>query len=194
MNGKIDKFIIGAPEWAQKHLAALRLLMLNAGLQETVKWGGPVYVHKGNVVGLGAFKNFVSVWFFQGVFLSDPYGVLVSADDKTKALRQWRIRPDEHFNFDWMRQYVQEAILNDENGLKVAIRKAKPMEVPDVLLEALQSKPEWLQLFESMGTSHRNEYCAYVAEAKREETKLNRVQKVLDLISRKEGLNDKYKT
>ena len=62
------------------------------GLEETVKWGGPVYVADGkNIVGLGAFKSYFALWFFQGALLADQEKVLVNAQEgRTKALRQWR--------------------------------------------------------------------------------------------------------
>jgi len=193
MNGKIDAYINEAPEWAKVHLTVLRQILLSAGLQETVKWGAPVYVHKSNVVGLLAFKNFVSVWFFQGVFLADDAKVLVLADNKTKAQRQWRFAPSDTINPELVMQYVQEAIYNDAQGIKISPQKAKEIQVPDVLQDALSAKPELMHLFTSKSTSQRNEYCAYVAEAKRDETKVKRVQIVLNKLMSNEGLNDKYK-
>ena len=44
-----------------------------------------------NVAGLAGFKSYFGIWFFNGVFLKDEQGILISAQDgKTKSLRQWR--------------------------------------------------------------------------------------------------------
>ncbi len=61
-------------------------------MKETIKWGAPVYtLDYKNIVGLGAFKSYVGLWFFQGALLNDEKKKLINAqEDKTKALRQWR--------------------------------------------------------------------------------------------------------
>ena len=51
-------------------------------LEENVKWGTPVYSLNGkNVVGITAFKSYVGLWFFQGIFLKDPFKYLVNAQE-----------------------------------------------------------------------------------------------------------------
>ena len=116
----VDDYIASAPEWAAKHLIIMRTVLIGTSLKETVKWGGPVYVGKSNVVGLGAFKNFVSVWFFQGSFLADEAQKLIAAQDETKGLRQWRFGPEDEVDVELLRTYIQEAIINDEKELKIA--------------------------------------------------------------------------
>ncbi len=190
----VDEYILNSPTWAQPKLEEIRQIAVELGLKEDVKWGGPAYIHKTNIVGLGAFKNWVAVWFHQGVFLSDSAKKLVAAQDKTKGLRQWRFMPDEEIPVDLLKAYISEAIANDENGLKISPKKkAKQVELPDVLEEALKSKPQLWSIFQEMPYSHQREYCEYINEAKRPETKVRRVQKSIDLIAKGAGLNDKYK-
>ena len=44
-----------------------------------------------NVLGIGGFKNYFTIWFFNGVFLKDEKNVLVNSQEGlTKSLRQWR--------------------------------------------------------------------------------------------------------
>ena len=53
-------------------LIVLREIIRSTELIETLKWGGPVYTLGGkNVVGIGSFKSYVGLWFFQGAFLKD---------------------------------------------------------------------------------------------------------------------------
>ena len=87
----VDDYIAGAEHW-QVELIRLREILQSTKLEETVKWGAPCYTHNGKmVVGLGAFKSYVGLWFHQGALLSDPEKVLINAQEgKTKALRQWR--------------------------------------------------------------------------------------------------------
>src|SRR6185369_16673861 len=77
--------------WVEE-VMLLRELVLSVGMEETIKWGGPAYTVNGkNVVGIGGFKNYACIWFYQGSFLSDPDKVLINAQEgTTKGLRQWR--------------------------------------------------------------------------------------------------------
>ena len=61
----VDEFIANAEQW-QDELVRLREILNSTGLEEGVKWGGPCYTANGkNVVGLGAFKSYFGLWFFQ---------------------------------------------------------------------------------------------------------------------------------
>ena len=62
-------------------------LILKTNLTKEFKWGTDIYTFEGkNVVGWAGFKNFFSIWFYNGVFLTDPYQVLVNASEgKTKS-------------------------------------------------------------------------------------------------------------
>ena len=84
-------FIQAFPDW-EGALEKLRSLILTTELEETMKWGAPVYtIDYKNIVGLGAFKSYFGVPFFQGAFLKDHNKVLINAQEgKTKAQRQWR--------------------------------------------------------------------------------------------------------
>ncbi|MEY2692257.1 MAG: hypothetical protein RIT03_647 [Bacteroidota bacterium] len=81
-------------------------------LEQTTKWGMPVYVHKGkNIVGVAGFKHFFTLWFFNGAALTDPSKVLINAQEgKTKNLRQWRFTKQDEINKALILQYLQEAI------------------------------------------------------------------------------------
>ena len=87
----VDQYIEQRPNWSSL-LKSIRKVLLSSGLEETVKWGAPVYTLEGkNLLGIGAFKSYAGVWFYQGALLSDPLKVLINAQEsKTKALRQWR--------------------------------------------------------------------------------------------------------
>ena len=68
-------------------LVVLREIMASTELQETVKWGIPTYtINDKNVVSISAFKKYVGVWFFNGVFLSDPVNILINAQDEKQKV------------------------------------------------------------------------------------------------------------
>ena len=118
-------------KWDRSHLwieelDLLKSIVNKTGLIETIKWGAPVYTYKGkNVLGVMGLKNYFALWFYKGVFLKDEAGVLVSADDNTKSLRQWRFASKEDVNEKLLLQYIKEAIAVEEAGLAIKPEKKK---------------------------------------------------------------------
>ena len=73
--------------WA-KGLAGLRTLCLDAGLDETVKWGHPCYMHAGrNIAIFGAFRENFRLSFMNGSLLKDTQKVLKKTDQTLKMRR-----------------------------------------------------------------------------------------------------------
>lgn len=175
-------------------LDALREIILETELEETVKWGAPTYVLGGkHVVGLGAFKSYAGLWFFQGVFLEDKAGVLINAQEgKTKAMRQWRFDSVEDVDKQKVKAYVLEAIENQKQGREILPEK-KPLEVPPALQTAFEENHQLAAAFEQLTLTKKREFAEYIAEAKREATKLKRLEKIIPMILEGVGLNDKYR-
>ena len=175
-------------------LIKLRELLNKTELAEAVKWGAPVYTIGGkNVVGLGAFKNYAGIWFFNGVFLKDEANKLINAQEgKTKGLRQWRFESLDEFDEKLILSYVEEAIQNQKDGKEVRPEK-KPLILPDELKEALASDAALSEAFDSLTLTNKRDYSGHIAEAKREETKQKRLEKIIPMIKKGIGLNDKYK-
>ncbi|XOV86406.1 MAG: YdeI family protein [Pseudomonadota bacterium] len=175
-------------------LTRLRKLLLSSGLDETFKWGTPTYVLEGkNVVGLAAFKSYVGLWFHQGVFLEDSAGVLINAQaNRTRAMRQWRFDPVGKIDLALVRAYIAEAIANQQAGKALVPRRKPEMAMPRELAEALEEGVLDAR-FRALSEGRRREYINYIAEAKRAETRLRRVNRILPLIAAGVGLNDRYR-
>ncbi len=192
----VDEFFSKPSPYASQ-LASLRQIMLDAGLTETLKWGAPVYVaHGKNIAGIGSFKSYVGIWFFQGALLSDPKGVLVNAQEgKTVAMRQWRFQGDDPIDGAMIPAYLEEAIANAREGREIKPTKAgvKPIVVPDELKQALKENSALKTAFAALSKSCQREYAEYIGEAKREETRNRRLEKSIGLILDQKGLHDQYK-
>ena len=65
--------------------------------------------------------------------------------------------------------------------------------MPEPLRKALRSDAAAKRAFDSMSAGRQREYAQFVADAKRDDTKLRRVEKSLALIRTGVGLNDKYR-
>lgn len=191
----VDAYIIGHPEW-QAELELLRdLILRNKQLNEEVKWGAPICTLNGkNVIGIGAFKSYVGLWFHQGVFLGDPAGVLINAQEgKTKALRQWRFNSIDEIDVTLVEKYVAEAVQNQLAGKEIKPERQVEQEFPAELTELLDADKQLAKQFAALTPYKQKEYAEYISSAKRAETKQSRLEKIKPMILKGIGLNDKYR-
>ncbi len=176
-------------------IATLRTLALECGLEETLKWNAPVYTWAGkNILGIMAFKNHYGLWFFNGVFLSNPLGVLQNAQEgKTRAMRHWKFRTDDHIEAEKVKAYMEEAILIEKKGLKVGHKPSVNREIPSDLKALLLADPALNTAFFGLTPYKQNDYCEYIASAKQKITRDRRLEKIIPMIAKGVGLNDRYR-
>ncbi|WP_209329403.1 YdeI/OmpD-associated family protein [Lunatimonas salinarum] len=179
----------------QEEINQLKEIIQQTPLAHSVKWGMDVYTLEGkNIVGISGFKSYFGLWFYNGVFLSDPKGVLVSAQEgKTKAMRQWRFQSAEEIDEAGIMDYLQEAIQLENEGKRWTPEKSDSLEIPQVLATALEQDAVLLENFESLSPYKRKEYVGYISSPKQEKTRTTRLEKCLPLILDGKGLNDQYK-
>lgn len=190
----VAEYIEKHPQW-EEEIVSLREMLLSTELEEAIKWGGPVYTLDGkNVVGIGAFKNHCALWFFQGALLKENTALLQNVQEgKTKALRQIRFEKGDELPVEILRNYVLEAIQNQREGKEIKPSKSKEVEIPLSLETAFKKDPALKKAFLELTPGRQREYCDHIAEAKREATKLNRIEKIIPMIKSGKGLHDKYK-
>ncbi len=178
----------------EEELGKLREIIAKTELIETQKWGGEVYtINNKNVIGIGGFKNFFTIWFFNGVFLKDESKILVNANEGiTKGLRQWRFHSIEEINEKFILQYINEAIENEKAGLSIKPEKKEAMKC-DVLEKELKNDRILNEAFLRFTPYKQKEFWEYMATAKQEKTKFTRLEKIKPLILENRGLNDKYR-
>lgn len=177
-------------------LTLLREIMCSTEMEETLKWSAPVYTVSGkNVIGLGAFKKHFGIWFYNGVLLKDNHKLLTNAQEgKTKALRQMKFSSIDEIDKNIVLEYVKEAIENQKAGKEIKPdRTKKELTIPDELKNILKENLNLKDCFESLAPYKQREYCEHIASAKREATKLSRLEKIVPMILEGKGLNDKYK-
>ncbi|WP_035694698.1 DUF1801 domain-containing protein [Flavobacterium soli] len=180
-------------DWAEE-LDLLQSIIAKTEVVETIKWGGLTYTVNGkNVLGIGGFKNFFTIWFYQGVFLEDKNKVLVNANEGvTKALRQWRFFSKEDINESLILLYIKEAIANSKAGKEIKPEKKKAI-VSELFNKELDADKLLAEAFATFSVAKQNEFLEHIESAKQEKTKLSRIEKIKPLIFQKIGLNDKYK-
>ena len=99
MNPKVDFYFSKAKKW-QQELEKLRMIVLECGLTEELKWGVPCYTRptgssgrafqKSNIVLIHVFKEYCALLFFKGVLLNDANGILIQQTKNVQAARQIR--------------------------------------------------------------------------------------------------------
>jgi len=180
-------------DWAEE-LDLLQSIIAKTEVVETMKWGGLTYTVNGkNVLGIGGFKNFFTIWFYQGVFLKDEDQILVNANEGvTKALRQWRFYSKEDINEPLILSYIREAIENSKAGKEIKPEKKKAI-VSEFFNRELAADKVLAEAFNTFSAAKQNEFLEHVESAKKEATKLSRIEKIRPLILEHKGLNDKYK-
>lgn len=191
----VEEYIELNTKWADG-LSVLRNIFLKTELEETVKWSIPTYTIKNkNVIGIGAFKDYFGLWFFNGVFLKDSEQVLLNAQEgKTKGMRQWRFKSVSEINEPLVLSYVKEAIENQKQGLEIKPdRNKKETIIPPLLKEELNKNQELNTSFKNLSPFKQREYCEYIDTAKRDATKQSRLEKITPMILQGIGLNDKYR-
>lgn len=192
---KIDVYYDKHGHWPQ--IAKLRQLVLAAGLEETLKWGGPCYTSHGvNVVSIGAFKHHLALWFHQGALLSDPYEVLVNAQEgKTRMMRHWRFGAQDKLPVTKVRAYLKMAVNNAADGKKISAvaPKRTALQIPEPLQSALSRRKALKRAFSQLSHARQRDYCQYLLDAKRDATVQRRLAKILPMILAGVGLNDQYR-
>ncbi len=194
------KKINSVDEYIEEHSNfsdALRLLQSiidKTELEASIKWNAPVYTINGkNVIGMGAFKNHFGIWFFNGVFLKDEQNVLVTAQEKTKGLRQMRFESIEDINKNIVLAYIKEAIENQKLGKEIKPEKTKIVIIPKILIQILNTHKDLNASFKALTPYKQKEYSEYIDTAKREATIKRRLEKIKPMILNGIGLNDTYK-
>lgn len=180
-------------KWPEE-LELLKSIANKTGLTETIKWGGIAYTYNSkNILGIGGFNDFFTIWFFKGVFLKDEAKVLVNAQEGvTKSLRQWRFTTKEEVNEKLVLQYINEAIEVEKAGLAIKSEK-KPFTVPERLQAELDTSPALAEAFAKFSPYKQKEFAEQIETAKQEKTILARLEKIKPLILQGIGLNDKYR-
>jgi len=194
-NPKIETYFEKPSAW-KKGMIRLREIVNRTELKEDFKWNFPVYTVNGkNVIGLGRTKNYMGIWFFQGVFLKDESGLLINAQEgKTKALRQLRFASEEEIDESLLLSYLKEAIQNQKEGKEIKPeRNTSAVIVPNELSMAFSKANKLKIAFEALSLSKQREYAEHIGSAKQEATRLRRLQKCVPMIQDGVGLNDKYK-
>lgn len=192
MNPKVDWFFEKDTYW-QKEYQQLRMIILDCGLMEELKWGCPCYTFENtNVVLIQGFKEYCALLFFKGALLNDPNGILIQQTKNVQSARQIRFtNVKEIVKMEKkLKAYVYEAIEVERAGLKVRLKKTSDFKIPGEFQKQLDKKPALKKAFNALTPGRQREYIFYFSQPKQSKTREARVEKYRKQILSGKGLND----
>jgi uncharacterized protein YdeI (YjbR/CyaY-like superfamily) len=190
-NPEVDAYVARSERWPAE-IAALRPILLAAGLREEIKWGKPCYDHGGaNVVILQEMSDFLALMFFKGALLDDPAGILDDQGPNSRSARRIRFSSvdDVARLADSVRSYVEAAIEVEQSGRTVG-PTPEPVSVPELQLR-LDADPELAAAFGRLTPGRRREYHLYFSGAKQSATRAARVERCVPMILAGKGRRDR---
>ncbi len=192
MNPKVDEFLREAKQW-RKEFEKLRMIVLDCGLDEDLKWGVPCYTHeKKNVVLIHGFKEYCALLFIKGALLQDTHGVLIQQTENVQAGRQIRFTNVQEIAdmASILKTYIHEAIEIEKAGLEVVFKKNTEFIIPAELQNKFNENPALRAAFETLTPGRQRAYLLYFSEPKLSKTREARVGKYAHQILEGKGMND----
>jgi uncharacterized protein YdeI (YjbR/CyaY-like superfamily) len=192
---RVDAYIAKSADFAKPILKHLRKVV-HAGcpqVVETLKWSMPHFDYKGVMCGMAAFKQHCVFGFWKADLILDRDK---SAEKTTMGsfgcIKSLADLPSEKTLIG----YVKKAAALNDAGIKAPWqtkrKKKEPFTVPDYFTAALKKNAKARKTFEDFSPSHRREYVEWVAEAKREETRQDRLAKSIEWLSAGKPRHWKY--
>lgn len=192
MNPKVDFYFSKAKKW-QEELEKLRTIVLDCGLTEELKWGCPCYTfQKSNIVLIHVFKEYCALLFFKGALLHDANGILIQQTKNVQAARQIRFTGVREIvkMKPILKAYIYEAVEVEKAGLKVNLKKTKEFIIPEEFQNRLDKNSVLKTAFDALTPGRQRAYVLYFSAPKQSKTRDSRVEKCLQQILNREGLND----
>lgn len=191
---KVDAYIAAAEPFAKPILRRLRKVV-HAGcpaVEESIKWGFPHFVYKGNIAGMAAFRQHCVFGFWKDALLFDR-----EKNGPKEAMGQFGrlTHVSELPNEEILVGYVRKAAELNDAGIKVARPAKKPataLKMPEHFTAALQKNARARKTFESFSPSKRKDYIEWVSEAKRDETRRQRIATSIAWLAEGKAHNWKY--
>ena len=191
MNPKLDEYFDKLDTW-QKELERLRLIVLDCGLTEELKWSSPCYTFEGtNVVIIGGLKDYCVLSFFKGALLQDAEGLLTKPGESTQSGRVIPFTSVKQIVElePTLKAYIYEAIEIEKAGLQVNFKK-NPEPIPEELQMKMDKNPALKKAFEALTPGRQRGYILYFSAPKQSKTRESRIDKYTPQILKGKGMMD----
>jgi uncharacterized protein YdeI (YjbR/CyaY-like superfamily) len=160
-------------------LNQLRRICLDMGLEETVKWAHPCYMHAGrNIAIFGAFRGDFRLTFMNPRLLEDTEGVLAPQGPNSRTDSMIRFTDVEQVGpmEPVIRTYLRRLMDHAEAGT-TAPKVEREIDMPDELADALDADVELAEAFWALTPGRRKSYMFNLNQAKQPATRVARIEK-----------------
>ena len=191
---RVDAYIAARQPFAQPILIHLReLVHAHApGAEETLKWGVPHFTLGGqNLAGMAAFKEHATFGFWRD---EDVTG---SARDTGAMGSMGRLATLADLpSDDVMAAYIAKAaaLCAEGKAKRPAPKPKAALDLPDDLGAALGANAAAQGHWDAFSPGKRRDYIEWVLEAKREETRVKRIETIVAQVAEGKDRNWKYKS
>ena len=197
MNPKVEFFFSKDSKWLEEY-EKLRMIILDCMLTEELKWGCPCYTlpsagkKKSNIVLIHGFKEYCALLFFKGALLNDAKGILIQQTENVQSARQIRFtNVQEIVKLERaLKVYIYEAIEVEKAGLEVKFKKTSEYKIPEEFQHKLNEMPALKTAFKALTPGRQRAYIFYFSQAKQSKTRESRIEKYLQQILKRKGLDD----
>jgi uncharacterized protein YdeI (YjbR/CyaY-like superfamily) len=180
--GRCDRF--ATPDCSTRRwidgLNALRRICLDMGLEETVKWAHPCYMHAGrNIALFGAFRDDFRLSFMNAGLLVDAEGLLEPQGPNSRTPSMLRFTAVEQVGERQaaIRAYLRQLMDHAEAGTKPP-KMDRDVDMPDELVEALDADSELAEAFHALTPGRQRSYAFALNQAKQAATRVARIEKL----------------
>ncbi|HTQ64068.1 MAG TPA: DUF1801 domain-containing protein [Puia sp.] len=192
LNPRLDFFFNKAKKWHDE-FEKLRMIVLDCGLTEELKWGQACYCsEKKNIVLIHGFKEYCALLFFKGALLKDPKNILIQQTENVQSARQIRftnVREIAKLE-PVLKTYIKEAIQVEKAGLRVSLKKVTEFKIPDEFQKKIDKMPALKAAFFELTPGRQKGYIYYFSQPRQSKTKESRIEKSIPQILKGKGLND----
>ena len=190
---RVDAYIKGAPEFARPILQELRKRVHASvpGVEETIRWSAPYFQYGGQLLcGMSAFKAHCAFGFWHPLMRESDkslegmgqFGKIESVGDLPSAAA--------------FKQLAAQARKLVDVGVKGPARpkaaRHRTLAVPADLVAALAKNKKAEATFDAFSYSARKEYVEWIEDAKREQTRTQRVATAVKQMAAGKKLYWKY--
>lgn len=157
----------------------LRRICLDMGLEETVKWAHPCYMHAGrNIAIFGAFRTDFRLSFMNAGLLSDAEGVLEpqGPNSQTPSMIRFTAVGQVAELEPVIRACLRQLMNHAEAGTKPP-KAEREIDMPDELTEALDADPELAEAFHALTPGRQKSYMFNLNQAKQSATRAAWIEK-----------------
>ncbi|MBS0332689.1 MAG: YdeI/OmpD-associated family protein [Proteobacteria bacterium] len=166
-------------------LNRLRRICLDMGLEETVKWAHPCYMHAGrNIALVAAFRGDFRLSFMNAGLLDDADGVLEPQGPNSQAPGMIRFTALGQVaeKAPVIRAYLRQLMDHAEAGTEPPKPPPREIDMPAELTDALDADPDLAEAFHALTPGRRKSYLFALNQAKQPATRIARIEKFRDRI------------